>query len=138
MGKHMYITYLTPLIKLQKMAVCVIVGANKKALSDGIYKMLKIVPLVKLHIFNVHKFLYKLYHGNLPDIITKMFSFNREKHHHVTRLSTKFHVEQVNCDVRRLALRHQATILYNNGDDTDYDASFVMFKAIVKDVLIFS
>ena len=131
------VTSLEPLVKLQKKAVKIIVGASKRSSSDDIFKMLRIVPFRKLHTFNVYLFIYKIRNNLMPASILSMFVLNSAIHGHDTRQANKFHVDQLNTPVRKRSLRYQATLLYNCGDDIAFDIPYVAFKYDIKSILLF-
>ena len=129
-------TYINPLIKLQKRAVRIITGANQLCSTDGIFKMLKIIPLAKLHTLAVFLFLYKVVNTVVPSTISSMFVFNRDVHDHDTRQANNIHVDPVHCDIRIKCICYQATTLYNCSDGFNYNVSYQCFKYVIKHLLL--
>ena len=130
-------TYLESLVLLQKRAVRVIVGAARLAHTDGIFKMLNILPLRKLHTYNIHLFLHKVVNHITPTVISDMFTYNSDIHSYFTRQSSQFHVYKVLSEPRKRSIRHQAIIIYNcNEDSTVYQLLYVAYKKHIKTFLL--
>ena len=122
--------------KLQKRAVRIITGSPRKTRSEGLYQTLSIIPFPKLHTLSVYTFLYKVINNLAPPIITSCFTFNENTHNHATRQSQNFHIQGISSALRRRSLRHQATNLYNCGDNIDYDTTYPTFKHFIKLLLL--
>ena len=105
--------------------VRIITGANQLCSTAGIFKMLKIIPLAKLHTLAVFLFLYKVVNTVVPSTISSMFVFNRD-----------VHVDPVHCDIRIKCIRYQATTLYNCSDGINYNVSYQCFKYVIKHLLL--
>jgi len=133
-----FVTYLDPLVILQKRAVRIICGVNRRASTEDLFKMLSIVPFSKLHTFNVHKFLYKVYNGIVPSCVAGMLTFNSDVHNHQTRQASNVHIKHASSDPRKRSLGHQACIMFNKRDDVNYDLPFHTFKYFVKNILLFT
>ena len=130
-------TYLGPLHILQKRAIRIILGVRPRAHTLDLFKTLNILPLPKLHTYNVYLVLYKVLNNLSPSVIINMFSLNSDIHSHFTRQSTQIHVEQTMFTVRQLSLRYEATTLYNCDDSTSYDIDFFSFKKFIKCKLLY-
>ena len=60
-------------LKLQKLYCRVITNSPKCTSSDPLFKSLKILPLNKLYEYSILIFMFKFYHGYLPQSV-KLFS----------------------------------------------------------------
>ena len=128
-------TTLDPLVKLQKRAVRIVTGSKRRASTEGIFKLLRIVPFTKLHTLSIHIFLYKLINNIVPTCISDLFSFNSDVHNHATRHSNNLHKKCIGTAGER-GLRHHTTVIYNCDDLLLYNQSYVIFKSIIKNRLI--
>ena len=129
-------TYINLLIKLQKHAVRIITAANRLCSTAGIFKMLKIIPLAKLHTLAVFLFLYKVVNTVVPSAISSMFVFDLDVHAHDTRQANNIHVDPVHCDIHIKCIRYQARTLYNCSDGINYNVSYQCFKYLIKHLLL--
>ena len=129
-------TYLTPIIRLQKTAVRIIVGARRRQSSEGIFKLLRIIPVEKLHTYSIYIFLFKLISNTMPQSISSTFQFNNNLHSHSTRQNNNLHIDSVTFPIRKRSLHYQASILYNCDDALLYNLPYVSFKFMIKSRLL--
>ena len=87
-----FTTYLNSIYKLQKRAVRMIVGANRLAHTEPIFRELKIMKLNELYVYAVQLMLYKYHHSELPEIFDDFFIRNNAVHSHNTRQQYGLHV----------------------------------------------
>ena len=111
-------------------------GASRRSSSEGILKLLRIVPFKKLHTLGVYVFLYKLINNVVPKSISTIFQFNHDLHSHDTRQSDNLHVESITYTPRKRCIRYQASILYSCDDAIMYDMTFAAFKFNIKTRLL--
>ena len=131
-------TYLKPIVKVQKRAVKIIMGASRRSSSEDILKLLRIVPFSKLHTLGVYVFLYKLINNAVPKSISATFQFNNNIHNHGTRQSQNIHIDSVTCTPRRRCIRYQASVLFTCDDIVInmYNLPYVVFKYNIKSRLL--
>ena len=89
--------YLKPIIVLQNKAVRLISGAKRRTLiwndreilipahTDPLYKKLNVLKLCQIYIYSVQQFVFKYYHGMLPNVFDDFYSTNSSFHSHNTR-----------------------------------------------------
>ena len=111
-------------------------GASRRSSSEGILKLLRIVPFKKLHTLGVYVFLYKLINNAVPKSISSIFQFNHNLHNHGTRQSDNLHVDSITYIPRRRSIRYQASILYSCDDDIMYNMTYAAFKYNIKTRLL--
>ena len=128
--------YLKPLIRLQKTAIRIIAGARRRHPSDGIFKLLRIIPLNKLHTYSIYVFLFKLINNTLPSSISSSFQFNNDLHNHFTRQTNNIHIDSISKPLRQCSVRYQASTLYSCDDSLLYNLPFVSFKYMTKTRLL--
>ena len=58
-------------------------------------------------------FMFKFYHGFLPDVFGGMFTTNNEIHEHFTRQSNKYHSMPFRLEIVRRSIRIQGIRLWN-------------------------
>ena len=68
--------YLESIHKLQKLCCRIITGCPKRTSSAPLFKTLKILTVYQLHQYRVMLFMFKLYRGNLPKLVSQMFISN--------------------------------------------------------------
>ena len=79
--------YLRPLEILQKRAIRIIAGVDRRSSTACYFQSLNILPLGQLYMYTVSLFMYKYYHGLLPNSFKSFFAKNSDTHSYLTRHS---------------------------------------------------
>ena len=132
-----YSTYLKPIITLQKRTIHIIAGVPRKTHTYELFISYKIIRFEHLYKYCVFIFLYKLNNNLLPRGIQSSFTLlsNNQIHQHNTRQASQLHVQRIQYEARKRALRNQSKIVSKANPDLDYSVSFVTFKFYIKTIL---
>ena len=126
-------SYLDPLIKLQKRAIRMIVGAKRLAHTDPIFHDLKILKLKELYIYSVELFLYKYHNNMLPVVFTNYFTFNSNVHGYATRQCNSLHVPLARSGQASKCVRTTGVRIYNHFIGClNLNRTYVTFKINLK------
>jgi hypothetical protein len=125
-----YNSVLDSLVKLQKHAVRIVIGAKKYSHTAPIFNKLGLLDLHRLYLYSVQLFVYKYHHELLPCIFTDYFTINSSVHEHNTRQRNKFHVPITRSAFRARSLRWTAVKLHNYFfDHIDLNVSYATYKS---------
>ena len=89
-------SYLVPLIKLQKKAVRIIMKSSSFEHTAEFFKELRILPLDKMIIFNVARFMFDYRNNNVPSTLYDTWQRNREVQERELRNSEDFYINITN------------------------------------------
>ena len=132
-----YSVYLDPLIKMQKKAVRIISSASRDAHTEPLFKDLKLLNLANVYALNVLLFMFKHYHGLLPDVFGNMFCINATIHDHFTRQFCLYHTSYWRLEIVRRSIRIQGVRYWNfMYDNIVYECSQATYKINMKRFLI--
>ena len=132
-----YISYLDPLIKLQKRGVRIIIGAKRFDHTDPIFKSLKILQFKKLYIYAVQLFLFKYYRNFLPRIFSGYFIQNNSIHEYNTRQQTLYRTPRLRTNFATKFIRLTGVKIFNYfADKISMDCSYLTYKLQLKQYLI--
>ena len=95
---------------------------------------------MNLHCINTYltgRFMYKIYHKEVPDIFDDLFMYNYHIHDYYTRVSSHLHVPLASTNLSKTGIRNQGVIVWNNilTADINPDCSELFFKVMLKNVL---
>ena len=99
-------THLDHLQKLQKKIVRVITFSKFTSHTEPLMYELKLLDIVKLHLFAVGIFMFKYINKDLPDVFKSMFSYRYEIHAYNTRGANQLHLEQFPTNIGQKGLRY--------------------------------
>ena len=130
-------SYLDPLVKLQKRAVRVIVGAKWSSHTDPIFRKLKILKFRQIYLFSIQQFVYKFRHRLLPSIFDEFFITNNSVHSHNTRSQNNFrpHVLPTNIAERTIRVMGVRTQNYF-ANKLNMECSYLSYKASLRKYLV--
>ena len=107
-------TYLSPLIILQKKAVRMISGAKRLDHTDSLFKELRILRITEVFAYSIQLVIFKYHHGLLPDIFRHFFTFNSTIHNYNTRQVECMHVPLMKSKQATLTVRSVGVRSYNH------------------------
>ena len=90
------LSYINPIIKLQKRAIRIIAGASRLAHTSQFFKDFKILPYDKLIIFNVCKFMFKYRKEEVPCTFRGTWMKNSELRNRQLRNDEDFYIPFTN------------------------------------------
>lgn len=130
-------TYLEPLLKLQKRAVRMIMGADRLAHSDPLFRKLGILSVKKIHIYSCQLVLFKFEAELLPNIFDGFFIRNDTIHNHFTRQRSLLHVPCQRTSITAKNLRSFGVYTYNYFSPLIcMDRSYLSYKKELKDYIL--
>ena len=86
-----YKTYTDPLLRLQKIVLCIITGSAKFSHTAVLSSELHIQKLEQIYYCTVQMFMYRYYNNLLPDIFCDFFKLNTEVHSYNTQQHSHYH-----------------------------------------------
>ena len=107
-------TYLSPLVILQKKAVRMISGAKRLDHTDSLFKELRIIRITEVFAYSIQLVIFKFHHGLLPDIFRHFFTFNSSIHNYNTRQVECMHVPLMKSKQATLTVRSVGVRSYNH------------------------
>ena len=80
------------------------------------------------------RFMYKIYHKEVPDIFDDLFMYNYHIHDYHTRVSSHLHVPLAGTNLSKTGICYQGIIVSNNilTADINPDCSQLFFKVMLK------
>ena len=105
-----YISYLQPLIKLQKRAIRIIKGADRLDHTDPLFKELRLLKMREMYVYNVQLLMYKYRRNLLPNIFKDFFKTNSSFHDYDTRQKNNLRTPllktpQASISIRKIGVR---------------------------------
>ena len=130
-------THLDHLQKLQQKIVRAITFSKFNSHTEPLMYELKILNIVKIHLFAVGIFMFKYINKDIPDVFKSMFSYRYEIHAYNTRGANQLHLEQFPTNIGLKGLRYFGAKLWNNIFLSFTDINCVdLFKALFKGMLL--
>ena len=129
-----YDKYTDSIIKLQKRIVRIMTFSHFQAHSEPLFKQMKILPLKKIYMLSVSKFMFKYTHNLLPNIFHGLFTRNSFCHHYYTKSSDLFRIPKIRLDMRKRTIAYTGVIIWNelNKKFNSSMMSLNVFKNIIK------
>ena len=97
---------------LQKKAVRIIQGVNRRAHSEPLFSSLCVLSVRQVYVYNIGLVMYKYHHGLLPHI-SHMFEKNSSIHQYNTRQSNLLHVPCCRTELGKRSFRYKAVTIWN-------------------------
>ena len=97
------------------------------------YNELGIIKFVNINKYLIGRFMFRVYHGQVPEFFAPPFVKNCDIHHHETRLAGHFHIPPVKLDLSKTGIKYKGAIIWNNilQEDVNLDVSEAVFKKIL-------
>ena len=117
------------LLKLQKRFCRMITSSENMAPSEPLFKALKILPIQKLYDYSVLVFIFKFYHGYLPNSLRKLFAKKTVLQNNVTRNEHFLVVPKCKTSLAKNYITFQGPSLWNlHCSVVNYRCSIQSFK----------
>ena len=130
-------TYLFPLIKLQKMAMRIIEGAERRAHTENIFSKLNVLKMNELYVYCTQLFLFKYHYHKLPAIFDSFFTRNGVVHGINTRGNALFRSQVATSSLKLRTIRVTGVRIYNYFfEKLDMNCSLLTYKRHLKKYLI--
>ena len=130
-------TYLYPLIKLQKMAMRIIEGAERSDHTEDIFKKLKVLNIDKLYVYCTQLLLFKYHYNKLPAIFDSFFTRNGVVHSIATRYNALFRACKAKNSLRLRTVRVAGVRIYNHFFSIlDMNCALITYKRNLKSYII--
>ena len=139
-----YKTYLSKLQVLQNKAVRIVTGSPPRSNSENMYRCSGIMKLNYINTYLVGRFMYKIYHKNLPAIFDGFFRYNYHihDHDHDTRTASHLHVPSASSNVSIAGIRYKGVIIWNkilivniNPDSSEQSFKVMLKKCIIQQLI---
>ena len=108
-----YKTNLSKLQVLQNKAVRIVTGSSRRSNIENIYRCNGIMNLDFINTYLVGKFMYKVYHKDVPTIFDDFFMRNYHLHDHYIRTANHLHVPFASTNLSKTGIRYQGVIVWN-------------------------
>ena len=129
--------YIDPLIKIQKRAVRIIVGAQKLAHTNPLFVRHELLKIPDLYIYFLLVFMHNVMNNKVPKHLAAYFCRNREYKTRITRQSDDFFVPFAKSHVKYSSLFVQAPLVFNRlRKEIDYKCSRHSLKKRIKHLFI--
>lgn len=130
-------TLLEPLALLQKRAIRVVAGASKRAHTEPLFKIYKILNLEKMYYHDIQMFMYKFFNSKLPKIFDKFFIPTSMIHRYPTSQQSSFRRPDFRTNLAQRSIRFQGVLSHEYfSRKFTYNVSFSVYKNKCKDHLI--
>ena len=133
-GGGTYKTNLSKLQIIQNKAVRKVTGFSRKCNSENVYRYNVFMNLDCINTYLTGRFIYKIYHKEVPDIFDDLFVYNDYIHDYCARLSSHLHVPLASTNLSKTGIRYQGVIVWNKilTADISPDCSELSFKVMLK------
>ena len=100
------------------------------------YRYNEIMNFDCINTYLTGRFMYKIYHKEVPDISDDLFMYNYHIHDYYTRVSSHLHVPLASTNLSKTGIRYQGVIVWNKilTADINPDCSELSFKVMLKNV----
>ena len=97
------------------------------------YNELGLIKFVNINKYLIGRFMFRVYHGQVPDFFFTFFVRNCDIHPHETRLAGHFHIPSVQLDLSKTGIKYKGAIIWNNilQEDVNLDVSEAVFQKIL-------
>ena len=131
-------TYINRLTVLQKRVIRIITGVPPRTPSAPLYAKLKVLNLIQMNKFLIGQLMFKYYQNKLPDVISNLFTPNREIHAHNTRQSNCLHPPKVKTELSKRSVDYQGVILWNQiiSTNVSLNVSHLTFKNHLRKIIL--
>jgi hypothetical protein len=129
-----YDTYLTPLFKLQKKSLRIIVSASYRQETKPIFEKLKILNITKLYQYCVILFMFKFTSKSLPDMFDDFFHFNSNTH--ATRGQHLLQLPRCVNSFSQRRIRYTGAKLFNQANTITRQCSYQTYRKNLKTYLL--
>ena len=109
-----YATNLKRLFILQKKALRIMYGKNRSEPTDYMFSDLKIIKFPCINSYLIGNFMFKVYKGDVPDVISDFFCINNSVHKYFTRQNEHIHVHSAKSRLSQLSIRYKGAVIWNS------------------------
>ena len=95
-----------------------------------------------INTYLIGKFMYKVYHKEVPTIFDDFFMHNYHLHDHYTRTANHLHVPFASTNLSKTGIRYQGVIVWNkilctniNPDSSEQSFKIMLKKCITQQLL---
>ena len=132
------VTNLNKLIVLQKRAIRIICGVHPRTSTAPLFEDLNILNMAQINKYLVGQMMYRYHIGELPDVFSNFFMYNRSVHHYDTRQSNQLHLPKFKTCLGMRSLAYWGAELWNCILRTNISlgVSSLTFKIFLKKLLL--
>ena len=121
---------------LQNKAVRIITGSSRKTSIEWMYSEHGIFNLYAINLYLVGKFIFKVFHEDIPNVFDNFFTYNYTIHEHSTKSAQHLHIPLYVSNLTKIGIRYQGPIIWNNIHKAEINpmCSEASFKIMLKNV----
>ena len=125
---------LSKLQVLQNKAVRIVTGSYPRTNTELLYKSNDLLNLHGINSCPTGKFIFNVYHRQVPHISEGFFTQNHDIHYHNTRIASHLHIPCCSINLSQTSIRFQGAIMWNKilKADINPDCSEASFKQRLK------
>ena len=129
-----YKSSLSKLQVLQNKAVRIVTGSKPRTNTTLLYRNHGFLNLHGINSCLIGKFMFNVYHGNVPHIFDGFFTQNHEIHDCNTRIASHLHVPSCSTNLRQTDIRYHGAMVWNKilKAGLNPDCSEASFKQMLK------
>ena len=105
--------HINQLLLVQKRIIIIISYSEYKAPSTPLFRSLDILPIDKLVHNRIGIMMYKYVNDLLPLVMSELYTYNRDIHHHNTRQSNLFHLHKGNTNIYTNSFKYRSSQIWN-------------------------
>ena len=128
------------IFKIQKRAIRIISHSERLAHTEPLFQRLEILPLEKLYIVAIGKFMFKYHHKLLPPVVDELFqyTYTQSTHSMQTRQHYLLRVPMVRSELSRKTIRIRGVGVWNQIllSNINIYSSLPTFKRVTKERLL--
>ena len=132
------ISSLYKLVVLQKRSIRIICGVHPRTQTASLFEELKILNISQINKYLVGQMMHKYHIGELPDVFSSFFTYNRSIHHYGTRQSNQMHLPKFKTGLGTRSLAFWGAKIWNGilKADLSLDVSPLTFKIFLKKAVL--
>ena len=102
------------------------------------YNEYRILRLDEINLYLVGKFMFKVFHEDVPNVFDDFFTYNYTIHEHNTRSAQHLHIPLCVSNLTKTGIRYQGPIIWNNILKAEINpmCSEASFKIMLKKCLL--
>ena len=108
-----YNSTLKRLFILQKKSLRIMFNMQQRESLENVFHNENILKFTDINVYLTSKFMFRYYHGDVPDVFQNFFVLNSDVHEHYTRQSGYYHVPCVKNNLGKWCIRYRGVVVWN-------------------------
>ena len=109
-----YDSTLKRLFILQKKSLRIMFNMQQRESLENVFHNENILKFTDINVYLTSKFMFRYYHGDVPDVFQNFFVLNSDVHEHYTRQSGYYHVPCVKNNLGKWCIRYRGVVVWNS------------------------